>query len=370
MRRAPLRCADCGRAGGGAPKKVYLLEEDDEDDEDDEDEEWDGESGLRGYLEHAEWNPSVPTRSRYGIWTGRGWGVGYYVDWSAKGGEDGSQSSYRWFRPQAKPLYPPSQLVEVASLGVADDITGRVARQSEADPLAILVQFLAAFGSYVGRRAYFPAERDRHYPNLFAVLVGETSKGRKGTSWGQAIRVFDGLSPQTDEWLANCVTSGLSSGEGLIHALRDRSTTGAATGDDASAPTDRRLLVRESEFASVLKMFQREGNTLSAVLRQAWDGETLKVITKHSAEKASGAHISVIGHITREELTRNLSQTEVANGLGNRFLWLCVRRSKLLPEGGDESLIDLSSASRVAAQGRRVGRDPPRRAAAPRPAGH
>jgi hypothetical protein len=52
----------------------------------------------------------------------------------------------------------------------------------------------------------------------------------------------------------------------------------------------------------------------------------------------------VIGHITREELTRNLSQTEVANGLGNRFLWLCVRRSKLLPEGGDAAAVDLSSA--------------------------
>jgi hypothetical protein len=43
------------------------------------------------------------------------------------------------------------------------------------------------------------------------------------------------------------------------------------SGGDAT-PADRRLLVRESEIASVLKMFQREGNTLSAVLRQAWDG--------------------------------------------------------------------------------------------------
>jgi hypothetical protein len=241
-------------------------------------------------------------------------------------------------------------LIEVASLGVADDITGRVAQQSEADPMAILVQLLAAFDGYVGRRAYFPTERDRHYPNLFAVLVGETSRGRKGTSWGQAVRVFEGLSPATDAWLANCTTSGLSSGEGLIHALRDRRASedgrdGGDTGDGGDeAPADRRLLVRESEFASVLKMFQREGNTLSAVLRQAWDGATLKVITKHSSEQASGAHISVIGHITREELTRNLSQTEVANGLGNRFLWLCVRRSKLLPEGGGESQINLSSA--------------------------
>jgi hypothetical protein len=200
---------------------------------------------------------------------------------------------------------------------VVEEIVGAVAAQSEADPAAILVQFLAAFGSYVGRRACFPMERDRHYPNLFAVLVGETSKGRKGTSWGQAIRVFAGLSPQTDEWLATCATSGLSSGEGLIQVLRDRSAAGS--GEDG-APADRRLRERGSTFASALKMFQREGNSLSAEQLQAWDGEPLKVITKHSAEKASGAHIVVIGHITREELMRNLSQTEVANGLSNRFL--------------------------------------------------
>jgi len=255
----------------------------------------------------------------------------------------GKKTGWRIFRVPAEPRYPPSELIDRAAYGVVGEVVRAVAAQSEADPAAIIVQFLAAFGSLVGRRAYFPAERDRHYPNLFAVLVGETSRGRKGASWGQAICVFERLSPQVDEWLANCTSSGLSSGEGLIHALRDRAASDDASGP-TSAPADRRLLVRESEFAAVLKMFQREGNTLSAVLRQAWDGETLNIITKHSAEKASGAHISVIGHITREKLTRNLSQTEVANGLGNRFLWLCVRRSKLLPEGGDEAAVHLTAA--------------------------
>src|SRR5439155_25377754 len=50
--------------------------------------------------------------------------------------------------------------------------------------------------------------------------------------------------------------------------------------------------------------------------------------------KATGAHISVIGHATRPELKRDLTDTEAANGFGNRFLWLCSRRSKCLPEGG------------------------------------
>src|SRR5262249_43220363 len=45
-------------------------------------------------------------------------------------------------------------------------------------------------------------------------------------------------------------------------------------------------------------------------------------------------HISLIGHTTRQELLRYLTQTEAANGFGNRFLWACVRRSKYLPFGG------------------------------------
>ena len=38
--------------------------------------------------------------------------------------------------------------------------------------MALLLQFLAAFGSVIGRNAYFVAENTRHYLNLFIVIVG------------------------------------------------------------------------------------------------------------------------------------------------------------------------------------------------------
>ncbi len=97
---------------------------------------------------------------------------------------------------------------------------------------------------------------------------------------------------------------------------------------------DKRLLVYEPEFANVLKQTERQGNTLSAILRQAWDGNNLRSLTKNSPARATGAHVSMIGHITSEELRRYLTQTETANGFANRFLWICTDRSKLLPEGG------------------------------------
>src|SRR5215218_2156601 len=103
---------------------------------------------------------------------------------------------------------------------------------------------------------------------------------------------------------------------------------------------DKRLLVVASELASVLKVMNREGNTLSPVIRQAWDGNTLQIMTKNSPARATGSHISIIGHITKEELLRHLNETESANGFANRFLWLMVRRSKELPFGGDWSAVD------------------------------
>ena len=95
---------------------------------------------------------------------------------------------------------------------------------------------------------------------------------------------------------------------------------------------DKRLLVVETEFSSVLKMLLRQGNILGEILRQAWDSGNLRLLTKNNAAKATGAHISLIGHITGDELLRCLSETDQANGFGNRILWPSVRRSKYLPD--------------------------------------
>jgi len=97
---------------------------------------------------------------------------------------------------------------------------------------------------------------------------------------------------------------------------------------------DKRLLILEPELASVFKRMNGEGNSLSAVLRQAWDGSPLATLTKNSPLKATGAHVSMIGHVTREELLLHLTEIERANGFGNRWLFFLVRRSKVLPEGG------------------------------------
>jgi hypothetical protein len=55
--------------------------------------------------------------------------------------------------------------------------------------------------------------------------------------------------------------------------------------------SDKRAFLVEEEFAGTLKVASREGNNLSAVLRKAWDGDTLAALTKNSPARATNPHI-------------------------------------------------------------------------------
>lgn len=171
--------------------------------------------------------------------------------------------------------------------------------------MALLVQFLVAFGCACGRGGHYQVEADRHYPNEFAVLVGPSSRGRKGSAWGHVRRLLEDV----DQTFSRCLVGGLSSGEGLIAQVRD-----PAAGEDAPASADKRRLVIEQEFAQVLKVLAREGNTLSAIVRQAWDGEPLQTIVRNDPLRATGSHIAILGHITRDELLRYLQRPNSRTG--------------------------------------------------------
>ena len=235
-----------------------------------------------------------------------------------------------------------------AFYGLAGDFVRLVEPHTESDPVALLMQFIVGFGNLIGRGAYARVEADTHCCNLNLVPVGESSKARKGTSMGQVKLPLTTIDP---DWKSR-VKSGLSSGEGLIFQVRDpvikkvaRKVQSQTVYEDEivdSGEDDKRLLVVESEFANVLKQVSREGNTLSPVMRDAWDHGDLATLTKNNPTKATGAHISIIGHITKDELKRYLTLTEAANGFGNRHLWLCVKRSKVLPEGGRIHEVDFA----------------------------
>jgi hypothetical protein len=133
----------------------------------------------------------------------------------------------------------------------------------------------------LGRGPYYQVEGDRHGTNLFGVLVGETAKGRKGTSWGRVRQIAEIADPG---WTRDRIHSGLSSGEGVIWAVRDPIRTMVRSGkgrdrkmvEEITDPgvTDKRLMVLEPEFAGALAVMERSGNILSRVIRDAWDRAT------------------------------------------------------------------------------------------------
>lgn len=239
----------------------------------------------------------------------------------------------RWPAAPARPAY----------YGLAGRLVDILEPHTEADPAAILAQFIVVVGNWIGGGPHFLTDGVRQHVNEFLLVVGSTSTGRKGSSLAQASGPIEQLDPQ---YVRDRMPSGLSSGEGLIAYVRDPDP-------EADEPAmDRRALVVESEFASVLRVAGRDGSTLSPILRKAWDGGPLRSLTKHSPLSATGAHVSIIAHITPGELTSRLDRTEIANGLVNRFLIVAARRSKYLPDGGEPPVAELQA---IANELRQVG---------------
>jgi hypothetical protein len=218
--------------------------------------------------------------------------------------------------------------------GLAGDVVKAIEPHSEADPNGILLQFLAAFGNAAGACPHYFVDGGLHRAKLFVIISGATSKGRKGTAMGRVRQLMALADP---EWATANIQSGLSSGEGVIHAVRDAVEK---LGKDGQIETvdagvgDKRMMIVTEEFVGALSVMERAGNTLSPVLRDAWGTERLQTLTKNSPTKATGSHISIIAHTTDDELRAKLTRIEMGNGFANRFLFGKVRRSKMLPHGG------------------------------------
>ena len=230
-----------------------------------------------------------------------------------------------------------------AFYGLPGEVVAALEPHTEADPAAILLTYLTAYGAAVGRGPHARADGAHHAGRLFIVVVGDTSKARKGTSFAQVRRIFVAAD---ERFASERILGGFGSGEALVDAISDGE--------------DHRLLVVEPEWARILSVGRREGSTLSPLLRQAWDGDRLAVRSRgKGVVAAEGAHISVVGHVTVEELRAKLVDTEVANGFANRHLFVLAKRSKLLPTGGrlDELVVDdLARKTRMAlAEARRSG---------------
>lgn len=286
---------------------------------------------------------------------------GYYTD--ERGGiyqaDSPTRKSTGSARRRSRTPQWPEPPGAAAHHGLVGEFVRTIAPHSEADSAALLISYIVAFGNAVGRGPGVHVEGDFHGPNLNTLVVGDTAKGRKGTSWSRVRQVVELADP---EWTAERILGGLSSGEGVVWAVRDpivsrRKARNKAEREEADADgyvadeddpgvMDKRALVVESEFAQALRVMRREGNTLSPTLRNLWDRGSVGTLTKNSPARTTGAHVSILGHITSAELRRELTTTDAANGFANRFLFVCAKRSKALPFGGNLDMGDLERLGR------------------------
>jgi len=233
------------------------------------------------------------------------------------------------------------ELKREAMYGYAGRFVEAATENSEADPAAVLLTFLTRFGVECGPDRYLMVGDSKHHPRIFSVIVGASSKARKGTSSKPVQRLFS-FDPEEHDfdshkgWQPALSSPGpLSSGEGIVYAVRDaREEWNQKKGIwELVDPgiDDKRLYIHDEEFASALSCMKREGNTLSTFLRCAWDNGTIDVLTKGAKTKTTNAHIGINSHITNRELHKKLNETEAFNGFANRFLFCCARRSKQVP---------------------------------------
>src|SRR2546429_5510786 len=106
--------------------------------------------------------------------------------------------------PAICPPQWPDPLTQAAFYGIAGEYVRTVEPASETDTAALLLQFLVAAGNAIGHRPYYLAEDTPHYLNFYTVLIGLTSKSRKGTSWGRVKKLFAAVDAP---WTAQCISS-------------------------------------------------------------------------------------------------------------------------------------------------------------------
>jgi hypothetical protein len=218
-------------------------------------------------------------------------------------------------RPDLQWPAPPA---EAAYHGLAGALVNAVKDHTEADPVGLLISVLVTFGALAGNHRWMD-QGGRHAPNLFAVQVGQTGIGRKGTTWSVVREMFKAA----DIDLSSIILPGLESGQGLLTYLRGQ-------------PEDPRALILETEFSRLLVAMSRDGSSLSQMVRDAWDGVTLGryVVSAKQSGKIEDHHIGLLGHITEDELGRKLTSDQQANGFGNRILWTATKRMALQPFAG------------------------------------
>jgi hypothetical protein len=240
-------------------------------------------------------------------------------------------------RPKTRKAKP-QPMREEAFYGLAGRAVELLEPYLEADRAAILTSFLGTVGLLFQREAYCKVVADYHYPVDYYLTVGTSAIARKGNATNAVLELLEKVQPG----FKSKIIHGLSTGQGLVKTLiKKKPEDQEDSTEDGNAPAEAiapAVLIEISEFSELLAVMKRDENTLSAVVRDAWDGKPLAVTTRVDPLKVHNVSLATIAHITASELTKKLTSTDRANGFANRFLFVYSERAKLLPRGDSLNL--------------------------------
>ena len=193
--------------------------------------------------------------------------------------------------------------------------------------------------------------------------------GATGTGKGQALSAVKSLMEAVDpDWTDKCCRYSAASGEGLVRLAaeacgidipNDEGLVGDEDDDFEDWDTEDlaarhiqqkhkegkraragakcaagRLLLIAPEMSVPLNAMNREGSTISGYLRQGYDRAPLENNKSKKRLVARNYLMSLVGHITPDELLEMQNNVDWYNGVSNRLLWVAVQKSKVLPRMG------------------------------------
>jgi hypothetical protein len=208
---------------------------------------------------------------------------------------------------------------DAAFEGRLGELVRELADGTDASTVGLLGSLIAFCGALIPGDAYFHRVQTS---SPFIALVGESSIGRKGTAMN---RVLDAMADALTVTTVNRVLlDGLNSGEGLVSALDYQKKI------HPHEPTVG--LVFEEEYATLIASRGRDGSTLDAKMRLAFDGGSLSNRKANETKTVLPPYwLPALVAITPVELKTRVEAGALQSGSTNRWLHLPVVRRKMEP---------------------------------------
>ncbi|MFC1616836.1 DUF3987 domain-containing protein, partial [Candidatus Margulisiibacteriota bacterium] len=180
-------------------------------------------------------------------------------------------------------------------------------KMTEADRRAIKSTLMAGLGNQYGGRLKVKLGSIKSPLILNILIVGETSKGRKGEAIDKALDILKVVNPS---WIENNISSGLKTGPGLIQTIINKK-------EDVNGY--KKLFIIEEEGGTLFNLAYQKDNNTHALIRITFDQKPLQNMTVTNPQSVKDYLLTVIVCITPKELEEVMPKLFIHNGSINRF---------------------------------------------------